>query len=155
MLSQATPCALWHDSVREAVLHLDTALDEALESYLVMTLMAYTQTPLSGHVAEQFLASNQELLIEENLRDVGDRCLLMSGLFPEHAKSRLVSEDYYPSIGRTAYATVAERTNMSQVALFEDLSASFMLLSRTLRAMRPNDKPRIHEVLGPHKFEWL
>lgn len=155
MIEATSAQALWYQVLHDAQDSLDLKLDPLLESYLILTLTAYLRGPLSSHVAEQFLSANQDFQAEERLRDVGDRCLLISGLFPLHAKARMVDRSYYFSIGRTAYATVAERTCLSQVPLYEELSQAFPQLAYTLAAIRPSSEPRIHALLAPHRFNWL
>ena len=55
-------------------------------------------------MSEDFLGS-QQLHGEqraESLRQVGDHCLLFSGLFPQIAERRLVRISYFVNIGRSS-----------------------------------------------------
>ena len=70
------------------------------------------------------------------LRDVGDRCLLIAGLYPGLAERRRVGIDYFVDLGRGAYFEVADASRNAYAALFEQLARSYRELVRTLRAMR-------------------
>jgi len=70
------------------------------------------------------------------LRDVGDRCLLVAGLFPGLAERRRVSVDYFIDIGRSAYLGVAGASRQAYAALYEQLARSYRELVVTLNAMR-------------------
>ncbi len=135
---QAT--AQWHDLVKEAEAYNGVQLDEDIESYLVFLLMRYTEQPqLAAKVmALEYLdgansVGNQR---QEKMRDVGDQCLLYSGLFPKRAERRRVTIGYYVNLGRTAYHTVSELTQSAMANMFGQLAESFVELMDTLQAMR-------------------
>lgn len=140
--------AQWHDLVKEAEAFNGVSLDEELESYLVFLLMRYTGKPeLAAKVmALDYLAGAQAIGSErrEKMRDVGDQCLLYSGLFPKRAEKRRVRVSYYVDLGRTAYANVAEAAQAAMAEMFAHLAESFVSLMDTLQAMRnmhnPDDK---------------
>ncbi|MGD8926440.1 MAG: hypothetical protein PVG20_06305 [Thioalkalispiraceae bacterium] len=137
---EKTAFAQWHELVKEAEEYNGVNLDEELESYLVFTLMRYTQQPelVSKIIALEYLngaqASGSER--QERMRDVGDQCLLFSGLFPHHAKRRNVKISYYVNIGKTAYHTLAELTQQALADMYTNLSNSFVELMDTLLAIR-------------------
>jgi hypothetical protein len=135
---QAT--AQWHDLVKEAEAFNGVSLDEELESYLVFLLMRYTGKPeLAVKVmALDYLQGAQAAGSErrEKMRDVGDQCLLYSGLFPKRAEKRRVRVSYYVDLGRTAYQTVAEAAQSAMAQMFTHLAESFVSLMDTLQAMR-------------------
>jgi hypothetical protein len=135
------PAELWQALVHEAGDRIGQRLDESRESYLVFVLLRYQRE-------QQLLARTQALewlhaqsLVgsarTDALRDVGDRCLLIAGLFPGLAKRRRVSEDYFIDLGRGAYSEVASAGRNAYAALFEQLARSYRELVGTLRALRP------------------
>ena len=67
---------------------------------------------------------------------MGDRCLLIAGLFPALAERRSVSRDYFVDLGRSAYAEVAEASRNAYAALFDQLARTYRELVQTLLAMR-------------------
>jgi len=69
------------------------------------------------------------------LRDVGDQCLLYSGLFPRRARRRRVPVQYFVDLGRSAYAQLAE-VEHGLGELFERLSRDFVVLMDVLQAMK-------------------
>lgn len=70
------------------------------------------------------------------LRDVGDQCLLYSGLFPGRAIRRRVRVSYYVNIGKSAYSSLATSGNYSDSSLFATLSNKFVCLMDILQSMR-------------------
>jgi hypothetical protein len=69
------------------------------------------------------------------LRDVGDRCLLIAGLFPRLAERRRVGPDYYAAMGRSAYAGVAAATRAGYAVLFAQLAQAFNGMRQVLLAL--------------------
>ncbi len=70
------------------------------------------------------------------LRDVGDRCLLVAGLFPGLARRRRVSVDYFVDLGRGAYREVAEAGRSAYDALFGQLAQDYRQLVAVLSGLR-------------------
>jgi hypothetical protein len=151
---QAT--AQWHDLVKEAEAFNGVPLDEELESYLVFLLMRYTGKPdLAAKVmALDYLNGSQAMGSErrDKMRDVGDQCLLYSGLFPKRAEKRRVRVGYYVDLGRSAYQNVAEATQAAMAEMFSHLAESFVSLMDTLQAMRSmhNQESQLDPI---HAFE--
>lgn len=148
--------AQWHDLVKEAEAYNGFSLDEELESYLVFLLMRYTGKPeLAAKVmALDYLEGSQTMGSErrEKMRDVGDQCLLYSGLFPKRAEKRRVRVSYYVDLGRTAYQNVAEAAQAAMADMFSHLAESFVSLMDTLQAMRSmhNQQQQLDPI---HAFE--
>lgn len=139
-LVQGASAELWQALVHEAGERAGCALDESRESYLVFVLLRHQRDG-------QLLARTQALewlqaqsvtggLREEMLRDVGDHCLLIAGLYPSLAERRRVTVDYFADIGRGAYLGIAEAGRSAYASLFGQLAGSFGELVRTLRAVR-------------------
>ncbi|MCW5589299.1 MAG: hypothetical protein KIT27_06500 [Legionellales bacterium] len=136
---QPTMTAQWHALVNEAQHHTQIYLNEDLESYLVFLLIRFSQRPeMAGAIlAMEFLESLHLLRRkrEIQLRDVGDKCLLFSGLFPGVAQKRQVSDDYFVNMGQSAYSLLADGDEQS-ARLYNNLSVAFENLITVLRAMR-------------------
>jgi len=135
-----SPTSQWHSLVTEAQSVAGTQLDEELESYLVFMLMRYTDKPemAASVLALDYLEASNTLgqLRQDRMRDVGDQCLLYSGLFPERAERRRVRISYYVDLGRGAYHTAADATQQAIGQLFTGLASQFVLIMDTLQAMR-------------------
>lgn len=149
--------AQWHDLVKEAEAYNGVSLDEELESYLVFLLMRYTGKPeLAAKVmALDYLHGAQTVGAErkERMRDVGDQCLLYSGLFPKRAEKRRVRVSYYVDLGRSAYQNVAEAAQAAMAEMFAHLAESFVSLMDTLQAMRNMHCPANAELDPIRAFE--
>ncbi len=139
--------AQWHDLVKEAEAFNGIILDEELESYLVFLLMRYTEQPdlASKVMALEYLHGSQTNGSErqEKMRDVGDQCLLFSGLFPKRAERRRVKISYYVALGQTAYQNVSDLTQSAMAAMFNNLANSFVQLMDTLQVMRNLHQPQV------------
>jgi len=139
ILDQPGNISHWQALVAEAEILAGVQLDEELESYLVFTLMRYLRRPEMAQriLALDFLEAFQHKHPQrsEALRDVGDQCLLYSGLFPRRAERRRVRVSYYVRLGRSAYQNLADSLNKT-ADLFAHLAAEFVAAMDTLQAIR-------------------
>jgi hypothetical protein len=89
-------------------------------------------------MAEDFLGSQslQGTNRIDRLRDVGDHCLLFSGLFPQLAERRLVQISYFVNIGRSSYRQLADVMDRGWARVYGNLSDTFVVLMDVLHAMR-------------------
>ena len=98
--------ALWQAALRESAGRAGTTLDEAQESYLVFVLLRHQRDAqlLARTQALEWLRANACAGRQraDALRDVGDHCLLIAGLYPALAERRRVSVDYFVDQGRGA-----------------------------------------------------
>lgn len=137
-----TITAEWHALVTDAMMQSGQPVDEPLKHYLIITLDHYsTDSQLSSVViAIDFLQGLETFgrLGCIQLRQVGDRCLLLAGLFPEQAIKKHVTNKYYISIGRQAYDVLAHVSMQTAYdnELFHKLSDQFVSLTTILQTMR-------------------
>lgn len=143
LVLEPTATAQWQALVTEAETLAHRPLDENLESYLVFTLMRFTQQPAlaSSILSLEFLSALQQngQLRQDQLRDVGDKCLLFSGLFPHLAQRRLVKISFFVNIGRSAYQQVQCTSPTGMAQLYGQLATDFVPLMDVLHAMRELD----------------
>ena len=144
----------WHKLVNEAQHTAGIQLDEELESYLVFLLMRYTDKPemAASVLALDYLEGANTLgqVRHDRMRDVGDQCLLYSGLFPERAERRRVRVSYYVDLGRSAYHTAADATQQALSQLFFSLASQFVHVMDTLQAMRGinGETPQLSPIMA-------
>ena len=140
ILTDVPQLALWTDLVHEAEHGAATRLDEELESYLVFLLMGHTRDVQLGRnaVALDYLLARagSGTRLKQELRDVGDRCLLLAGLYPEQAQRRLVSIGYFLEIGSHAYDELASALRAGVADLYGHLAQAFARLVRVLMELR-------------------
>jgi hypothetical protein len=140
LVLQPTSTAQWRALVDEAQSAAHYRLDEELESYLVFLLMRFARTPqvLVGALAEEYLESQLAKggVRRERLREVGDRCLLFSGLFPHLARRRCVTVSYYATLGQGAYAELSRTLTHRMGELYAQLARTFVSLMDVLQWMR-------------------
>lgn len=140
LILHPTDTSQWHALVNEAQLLRSCTLTEDLESYLVFLLMRFTAQPklVSSVLAVDFLESININGQERNdrLRDLGDKSLLFSGLFPGIAQKKRVDLNYFVEIGQSAYGTLSSVSQQSIAELFAALCEDFLTLMDVLQAMR-------------------
>ena len=139
VLISGAQVADWQKLVSEAEAELGVSLDEELESYLVFTLMRYTRRPdmTSRVMALDYLQAMQTTgnARQQQMREVADQCLLLTGLFPARVKRRRVSIMYYVDLGRSAYQHLAENL-ASMTVLYSRMAQQFVQAMDTLHAIR-------------------
>ena len=140
LLLESTATAQWKHVLDDAKQQCHCQLDEEIESYLIFTLMRFTQNPelASKALAPDFLRSADLLghAKENKLRDVGDQCLLLSGLFPQRAEKRLVSIGYYVGLGQSAYQQLSDSLRKAFAHLYQLLSENFVQMMDVLQNIR-------------------
>ena len=140
----------WHTLVSEAEQDYGCQLDEAMQSYLVFTLMRFAKNcQLNANaLALDYLRSHHlpNHLRNEQLREIGDQCLLVSGLYPQSAEKRLVGAGYYVDLGRSAYHHISTVTQKSIAELYLQLAESFVLLMDLLQTIRQYSTPVLEPI---------
>lgn len=140
LVLEPTAVAQWRHLVSDAQTASHKRLDEELESYLVFLLMRFAQAPdaLMRVMALEYLEALREKpkLRCERLRDVGDQCLLFSGLFPQQAQRRHVSVAYYVALGQGAYSELSSHATHNLSSMYKHLAQAFVSLMDVLQSMR-------------------
>ncbi len=139
---EPTATAQWHSLVQSARHDCGADLDEGVEAYLVFMLMRFAERTLVGRhaLALEFLQGLQAGGGRpERLRDTGDECLLVCGLFPQRVRRRPVPFRYYVDLGRGAYGTLAQAGAATDAEPFAELATEFITLMEILQTMRAHD----------------
>ena len=140
LILHPTDTSQWHALVYDAQATTQLILTENTESYLVYLLMRFTQTTglLDSVIAMDFFESMNATGHRriEQLQEVGDKSLLLCGLFPGIAIKRHVGIDYYSGMGQAAYLSVSELQEQQSADLYLQLSDQFIAMQNILRAMR-------------------
>lgn len=145
---QPTITAQWHELVSEAQATCHCWLDHDLESYLVFLLMRFTSRPemAAAVLATEYLQTLQRhtQIQQDQLRDVGDQCLLYAGLFPERATRKRVNSHYFTHLGQSAYQQLASLLRHGDSRLFQHIAEYFQSMSQILNVMREVNSDIIH-----------
>lgn len=142
--------AHWHALINAAQAAAGCELTEALENYLVFTLMRFVGQPdQSGHWPSSKVMQNSAWT-RDDLQHVADQCLLFSGLFPDHAARCSIPVTYFVELGQRAYRELAM---VSRDELFKHLSEGFVQLMDVLQNMRDiDDGQRCLDPLLAHEL---
>jgi hypothetical protein len=150
LILEETEVAQWHSLVRQAEDTYGCQLNEAMESYLVFTLMRFmkdqdlaTQAFAVDYLRAHGLPNSLRL---EQLRDIGDQCLLLSGLYPKRAEKRLVRVSYYVNMGRSAYHHLSEGVQQATAELYQQLAEGFVMLMDLLQTIRQFSSPALQPI---------
>lgn len=130
--------ALWYEAIQEAEAASQIVLEAELKSYLVFLLMRHVchQELAKVFMAESFLKGLQypPRQRESSLQQVGDQCLLISGLFPGVAEKKQVKLRYYVELGQIAYEVISRKND----DIYSSLSKQFIPLMDVLNSFRPS-----------------
>lgn len=129
--------------------HIDRALkregisaDPMTEHYLVVLLAGYACTPIADKPLALRMLQSVDLAPHQRrneLRDIGDTSLYVSGFWSESLARSVVDVDYYMGMGESAYAELARSTprgtsdHLNEV--FGSLSSNFPRFVRVLSAI--------------------
>lgn len=137
---KASEVEVWHTFVTDASAAARVELTEDSESYLVFLLMRLTEaTYLATNIVTlDYLRTFNEPRAKRQLllRDIGDKCLILAGLFPGIAIRRRVRVSYFVQIGRSAYQQLAILHERLQSDLYAGLSQQFVQMVDVLHAAR-------------------
>ena len=143
LLLEPTATAQWKQLLEQAKQQCQCQLTEEVESYLIFTLMRFTNQPgIASTPLGPDLINCQQLTgqaKQNQLRDVGDQCLLLSGLFPQRAEKRLVQVGYYVDLGITAYQHLSDILRKAFADLYQLLSQNFVQMMDVLQNIRQVD----------------
>lgn len=133
-----TDTSQWHALINEAQVKNNIILEVDTESYLVFLLMRYTsqadleQSSLALDFLESKKSSGSKQI--ELLRSVGDKSLIISGLFPGLIKRKPINITYYIDMGQSSYMTLSESHDVDS-KLYYQLSQQFVKLQTILSSI--------------------
>lgn len=146
----------WHALVCDASANCTKKLDEELESYLVFALIRFTQQPALSQtsIALEYLRTISEGSSSQvaTLRELGDKCLLLSGLFPQISRRRSVNVGYYVNMGQASYSQLGQLLHKGFARLYLKLAQYFVCLTDVLHAMRELNGIPVMDVKEKYEF---
>lgn len=140
IIVESSSTAQWQKLILEAEATCDLHLNEDMESYLVFLLMRFLEKPdftskiMAMDYLHSFVAQGQAQ--QDKLRDVGDHCLLFSGLFPKIAERRHIKISYYVGMGKTAYHHLGDTCKAQLHEFYHQLAESFVPMMDILHVIR-------------------
>jgi hypothetical protein len=133
LVRNETPVEYFRDLVESAMQRQRLSAHELTSFYLVNLLAGFVHCdrPASTDDGEplgvRFVKALQEAgsRQREELRQVGDLSLFISGFFADSLTRSLVDIDYYIQLGEYAYGSLARRSDVVFGDVFDDLSGRF------------------------------
>lgn len=135
-----TSAIQWHSLVNQAETIIGRTITEQAGNYLVDLLVHFSAKPLMMARVLAFDYLNDPLMQAksrtERLKDIGDHCLLFTGLFPQHAERRKVRLGHMVELGQNAYHQLHESNPFETGGLYGGLAREFVTLMDLLHAIR-------------------
>ena len=140
LILEPTVTAQWQALIKDAEKNTHIVLPEDLESYLVFLLVRFsTYADIAKTIVAVEFLNNLNLTGQkqrDQLQELGDKCLLISGLFPGRAMHRRVRISYFVRLGQVAYSRLAVLYQHSLGHFYEKLGHDFVELMDVLQATR-------------------
>lgn len=144
----------WRALITWAEAEMTVTLAPDVEAYLSRTLIRYLGEP--GRLTDRSVAAkfanpfHYRAADVHKLRALGDKSLLLVGLFPEHVTTQPVPLNTLIDLGRYAYRVCATHTNET---LFARIDRDFIQMMDVLRTMRDFDcEIRCSDGLGAYQL---
>ena len=127
---------IWKKSLSHAINIAQVDISQPTQSYLAdmldknMLNVQFNETPAS-------IEWLQKQINHKKTHTVGDKCLIVVGLFP-HIAQNSTSIDFYITMGKKSYAHAARNTstNDTEKKIFNELSKKFISISQTLALIK-------------------
>jgi len=151
LVIEPTQTAQWQRLVMDAAEDSHVTITEEMESYLVYLLMRFLKHENLGHLILGLryldVQSSTGSLKYEELRNIADQCLLLSGLYPQIAQKRHVNISYFVNLGRTAYLDLSDSIHSAGASLYREVSKTFIQLMDILLTIRSyTEKPVLQPI---------
>ncbi len=133
LLTNPDQAVLWRDLIQGAETRSNIHLPPNLENYLTQLVSRFAAHPdISHKIMGIEWVSAMKTREADALIQVGDECLLLAGLFPQHLTRRSLNLGYFIRLGQSAYGALSLSTH----DLYEGLSRQFVVLTDVLFYVR-------------------
>lgn len=102
-------------------------IDYTVQTYLSYLLANYIDRP--GFWKDPVALRYLELRSSHSAKELGDTCLVITGLFPEYGVRRGLGPEYYTNIGISSYDIAAQATGSE---ILSRMSTEYVLISEFL-----------------------
>lgn len=140
-----TETAQWHALLGRAEYLLQNCLPEDVTHYLVRLFLNLTREDMSR---EKILmtAGEETRDADEKLQRVADRCLMISGFYPDIVSVYDVAPDEFIKMGKNAYRALANKTDMEVAPVFTYLDTNFHMVVEMLNRILQLSSTNIQAV---------
>lgn len=130
----------WHDLLEQAGMFSGIEIESSIRQYLVNTLTAYLQ---DEDLANRAMHPEQILHLiregdarQQQLKEMADHCLIISGLYPLLAEKRHTPLSYYIDTGIVSYRHLSSQVNPVQQVFYAQLADEFNNMVNLLYTLR-------------------
>lgn len=140
-----TETAQWHALLGRAEYLLQKCLPEDVTHYLVRLFLNLTREDMSR---EKILmtAGEETRAADDKLQRVADRCLMISGFYPDIVSVYDVAPDEFIKMGKNAYRALANNTDMEAAVVYSYLDSNFDMVVEMLNRILQFSSANIQAV---------
>ena len=138
--------AQWYHVLNDLQEETSFSLPTEVEHYLMLIFVNSTQdiTILDSFLSQDFFLSFTQPYNVENWQDIGDKCLVLNGLFPDWTCRRVRSKNFVTNLGKLGYCQAALQHYGASQKLFEYLSHNYDDIVQFLKMMNPGTYHQHH-----------
>ena len=121
----------FREVVQQTVVETGFEVPEDIETYIIALLSSYVDK--TNFLPEQSFAEAYFKLTHKSsysAKELGDTCLILSGVFPEYGEKTGLNKSYYKNIGKSSYEQASRILNRE---LFYMLYIHFDPISQFIR----------------------
>lgn len=138
--------AQWYHVLSDLQEETRVILPNEIEHYLMLMFMNTTHdiSILDSFLSQDFLTTFAQPYNCENWQDIGDKCLILSGLFPDWTRRRVRSEHFVSKLGKLCYSQASLQHFGASQKLFEYLCENYDVIVEFLQKMNPSTQHQRH-----------
>lgn len=127
---------IWKQSLSHAMNIAQIDISQSTQAYLA-DILDQNMLNVQFHEIPASTEWLQEQKNHKSTHKVGDKCLIIVGLFPNIAQTT-TSIDFYITLGKKAYQHAANRTHTSDTEkkIFNELDEKFISISQTIALIK-------------------
>ena len=130
--------------VQQTVAETGFSIPDDIETYIIALLSSHVEK--SDFLPQKSFAESYFKLTHRSsysAKELGDTCLILSGVFPEYGEKTGLNKTYYKNIGKSSYEQASRILNRE---LFYMLYLHFDLISKFINI--PTSRPIAPMIIG-------
>lgn len=138
--------AQWYNVLCDLQEETSTQLPSEIEHYLLLTLINTTQdiSILDSFLSQDLLNAVGDPYKPERWQDLGDKCLILGGFFPEWTNRRVRSEAFIANLGKLGYSQASLQHFGANQKIFEYLHHHYDEIVEFLNNMKFHSQTSRH-----------
>ena len=149
MYLQPNAHAQWFQVLSDLQKETRVSLPAEIEHYLLMTLLYHTEQTslLEACLSEHFFEALEGRFVPAKWQEIGDKCLIISGIFPQWSQRRVRSEKFLHQMGKLGYRQASLQYFGAEKKIFSYLHEHFEPVTELLHQLDCSE-----QELSTHHF---